>query len=638
MEKIKNENIKYLQVLAQQYGNASEVITEIVNLQSILALPKGTEHFLSDIHGNYEQFNHVLKNSSGYIRKKIEEIFGGTEMPATKRSLATLIYYPKEKLELVKQTEEDMEAWYTTTLHRLVLVARRVSSKYTRSRVRNSIPQGYGYIIEELITEKEEIVDKQLYYNTVISTVIRIGAADGLIEAICELIQNLSIAHLHIIGDIYDRGPGPHIILDTLMKYHSVDIQWGNHDLIWMAAASGHQASIANVVRLCTRYNNVDVLVEGYGINLTPFVTFALKNYGGMSNEILHRAITIIQLKLEALIIKANPEFGMNDRLLLDKIDYDKSSVTIDGIEYGLNTKFFPTINVTDPFSLSDEESYVIDKLTKSFINCTKLQNHVNFLYKKGNLYKIYNGNLLYHGCIPLDHNGDFLSVPVYGKSLRGKDLYDELEIWVRRGYYAKEQTEEKIKGQNIMWWLWEAPLSPLFGKNKMATFESVFIDDKKAHHEKKNPYYELTENETVVVSILKEFGLDPENAHIINGHVPQEVKKGETPIKCGGKLLIIDGGFSTTYHEKTGIAGYTLVSNSRAMQLVTHEKFESTEAAIRNETDIVSDKQTVETFTARKHVSDTESGRIISERIKLLEQLLEMYRDGFVPDSITFD
>ena len=626
---------KYIQILSHQYPTAQSVITEIVNLQSVLALPKGTEHFLTDIHGNFEQFNHVLKNGSGYIRQKIEEVFGGTEMPDTKRSLATLIYYPKEKLEIVKTEEKDMDAWYTTTLHRLVLVARRVSSKYTRSRVRSSIPNGFSNIIEELITEKEEIVDKQAYYNTIINTVIRIGAAPSLIEAMCLSIQNLSIAHLHIIGDIYDRGPGPHLILDTLMNYHSVDIQWGNHDVIWMAAASGHKASIANVVRLCSRYKNLDVLEEGYGINLTPLVTFTLQTYGGMSAGDIHRAVTVIQLKLEGSIIKENPEFAMEDRLLLDRIDFKKGTVNIAGTDYKLNYTDFPTVDRSNPYALTSEENEIMDRLQKSFMNCQKLQKHVEFFYKKGNLYKIYNGNLLYHGCVPLDMDGNLLEVPVYGKGFKGKALYDELELWVRKGYFSKPESDERKKGQNIMWFLWESPLSPLFGRDKMATFESVFIDDKKACVEKKNPYYQLTDNEDAVDNIIREFGLNPLTAHIINGHVPQEAKKGESPIKCGGKLLIIDGGFSTAYHEKTGIAGYTLVSNSRYIQLVTHEKFESTEEAIKNEKDIVSDKQKVEVFTKRKYVADTENGRIIKEKIQSLEELLDAYNNGYVPENI---
>ncbi|MCR5606119.1 MAG: fructose-1,6-bisphosphatase [Treponema sp.] len=624
---------KYLRMLSRQYPTERSVITEIVNLQSILALPKGTEHFLTDIHGNYEQFNHVLKNGSGSIRQKIEEIFGGSEMPVVKQSLATLIYYPKEKLEIVKSEEKDMPSWYTTTLHRLVLVARRVSSKYTRSKVRKAIPQGFSYIIEELITEKEEISDKQAYYNAIIHTVIRIGAADALIEAMCLLIQQLVIDHLHIIGDIFDRGPGPHIIMDTLLAYHSVDIQWGNHDIIWMAAASGHLASIANVVRLCARYKNLDVLEEGYGINLTPLITFTMQTYGGMDSNTVHKAISIIQFKLESQIIKANPDFGMNDRLILDKINYENGTVEIGNKIYKLNYTDFPTVDRKKPFELSAEEKNVMDRLQMSFVHCEKLQRHVRFLFSKGNLYKVYNGNLLYHGCVPLDENGRFALVPVYGQKYSGKKLFDILEVWARRGYFSKYGSQERIKGQNILWYLWAGPYSPLFGKDKMAVFEGLFIDDKSARIETKNAYYRLVNDETTVDCIMIEFGLDVNTAHIINGHVPQEIKKGETPIKCGGKLLIIDGGFSAAYHEKTGIAGYTLVSNSRGMRLVVHEKFESTEKAIKDETDIVSDLQAVETFPKRKYVADTENGRLIKENIEELEELLDAYRDGFVAE-----
>jgi len=624
----------YLRLLSRQYPSERAVITEIVNLQSILALPKGTEHFLSDIHGNAEQFSHVLKNGSGSIRQKIEEIFGGSEMPVVKRSLATLIYYPREKLEIVKSTEPDMPSWYTATLHRLVLVVRRVQSKYTRSKVRKAIPDGFSYIIEELITEKEEISDKQAYYNTIIQTIIRIGAADALIEAMCHLIQQLVIDHLHIIGDIFDRGPAPHVIMDTLLNYHSVDVQWGNHDIVWMGAASGHSACIANVVRLCARYNNLDVLEEGYGINLTPLITFTMQTYGGMSAFDVHRAITIIQMKLEAKIIKENPSFLMDSRLFLDKIDFEKGIVEIDGKEWKLNYTAFPTIDRANPYELSDAEKNIVSRLQQSFLHCEKLQKHVHFLFTKGNLYKVYNGNLLYHGCVPLDEGGRFALVDVYGKKYSGKKLFDALELWARRGYFSPVGSGERAKGQNILWYLWTGPFSPLFGKDKMATFEAVFIDDKAARKETKNMYYKLVEDETTVDCIMLEFGLDPAKSHIINGHVPQVVKKGETPIKCGGKLLIIDGGFSAAYHETTGIAGYTLVSNSRGMRLVVHEKFESSEKAIKDETDILSDTQEVERFKSRRYVADTENGKIVSETIAELEQLLKAYRDGFVPET----
>lgn len=627
------QNEKFLKILARQYPNERAVITEIVNLQSIMALPKGTEHFLSDVHGENTQFSHVLRNGSGSIRTKIEEVFGNTETSANKRALATLIYYPKEKLEIVRQTEKDINDWYNVTLHRLVLMLRRVSSKYTRSKVRKAMPEDFSYLIEELITEKEEVNDKQAYYNEILQTVIRIGAAEPLIEALCNTIQRLVIDHLHIIGDIFDRGPGPHIILDTLLNYHSVDIQWGNHDVVWMGAAAGSKECIANVVRLCARYNNLDVLEEGYGINLTPLVTFCMKYYGHMDRQAVHKAISIIQFKLEDQLIRKNPEFEMHNRLILDKIDWKNNTIQIDGKTWKLNIKSkeidFPTIDPKNPNKLNDDEIMVMNRLCYSFTHCEKLRTHVEFLYRKGNLYKVFNGNLLYHGCMPLDANGKFLKVKIFGKEFSGKALYDELEVWARRGYFSKPGSKEKEKGENILWYLWTGPKSPLFGKDKMASFENMFIDDKAASKEHKNHYYDEVEDVEVVKSILKEFGLDEKTGHIINGHVPQEVKKGDSPIKCGGKLLIIDGGFAAAYHEKTGIAGYTLVCNSYGMRLVVHEKFTSCEQMIATDSDIVSDTIEVEKFKNRKYVADTDRGKELKEQIEELEELLKAYRRG---------
>lgn len=627
------KNEKYLGILARQYPTEQSVITEIVNLQAILALPKGTEHFLTDIHGEYEQFSHVLRNGSGSIRTKIDEVFGNTETSTVKRSLATLIYYPKEKLEIAKQTEDDIDDWYTVTLHRLVAMLRRVSSKYTRSKIHKAMPEDFAYVIEELITEKEEVKDKQAYYNEILQTVIRIGAAEQLIEALCNMIQRLVIDHLHIIGDIFDRGPGPHLILDTLLGYHSLDIQWGNHDVVWMGAAAGSKVCIANVVRLCARYNNLDVLEEGYGINLTPLVTFCMKAYGKMDRQAIHKAILVMQLKLEDELIRKNPEFEMDHRLILDKIDFERKTINIDGREWDLNVKDFsvdmPTIDPKCPAKLSDDETVVLNRLVYSFTHCDKLQNHVRFLYRKGNLYKIFNGNLLYHGCMPLDSEGKFLNVKIYGKEVSGKALYDELEVWARKGYFAKPGSKDKERGENILWYLWTGPKSPLFGKEKMACFENMFIDDKEASREHKNHYYDEVEDEGTVNSILEEFGLDTKTAHIINGHVPQEVKKGDSPIKCGGKLLIIDGGFAAAYHEKTGIAGYTLVCNSYGMRLVVHEKFTSCEQVIATDSDIVSDTIQVEKFPSRHHVADTDRGIELKEQISELEELLAVYRKG---------
>lgn len=624
-----NEKQKYLKILSRQYPTADSVISEIVNLQAIINLPKGTEHFLSDIHGEWEQFSHVLRNGSGSIRTKIEEVFGNRESAQVKKSLATLIYYPKEKLEKIKQTESDMKDWYAVTLHRLVEILRRVSSKYTRSKVRKTIPQQYAYIIEELITEKEELNDKQAYYNNIIQNIIRLGAADKYIETFCNVIQYLVIDHLHIIGDIFDRGAGPHKILDTLLDYHSVDVQWGNHDVVWMGAASGNKACIANVVRLCARYNNLDVLEEGYGINLTPLVTFCNKWYGNMERKTIHKAIAIIQFKIEDQLIRSNPQFEMNHRLILDKIDWQNKTINIDGKDWALNSNEMPTIDKNMPNVLNEDEQQVITRLVYSFTHCEKLQRHVKFLYKKGSLYKIFNGNLLYHGCMPLDKDGNFLQANVYGKLCQGKALYDELENWARRAYFSPSGSAEKEMGGNIMWYLWEGPKSPLFGKEKMATFENLFIDDKEASREHKNHYYDEVEDSNVVDKIMREFGLEPSTAHIINGHVPQEVKKGDSPVKCGGKLLIIDGGFAAAYHEKTGIAGYTLVCNSYGLRLVVHEKFTSAQDVIECDSDIVSDTIQVQKFANRMYVGDTDNGREIKVQIKELEELLEAYREG---------
>lgn len=638
---------KILRALSHQYKNVAAASTEVINLQSIMNLPKGTEHFLTDIHGEYEQFNHVLKNGSGSVRKKIDEEFGNSISSRDKKSLATLIYYPEAKLEIVEKEEENLDDWYKISLHRLVKIIKRVSSKYTRSKVRKALPEDFAYIIEELITEKEEVHDKEAYYNEIIHTIIRIGRAQQFIIALCHLIQRLVIDHLHIVGDIFDRGPGPHIIMDTLCDYHSVDVQWGNHDMVWMGAASGSLACIANVVRMAAHYGTLETLEEGYGINLLPLATFAMETYSDTECEAfdirfntdyntkdlsldikMHKAISIIQFKLEGQLIMRHPEFHMEDRLLLDKIDYEKKTVTIDGREYALKDTDFPTVNPACPYELTEEEALVCVRLQHAFMKCEKLQRHVRFLYAKGGLYKIYNGNLLYHGCVPLNEDGSFMAVEVYGKKYSGKALYDILEYYARRGYYAKDSVERSA-GQDMIWYIWAGPGSPVFGKAKMATFESYLVEEKEAHKEKKNSYYSLYEKEETVNAILKEFGLDTQGAHIVNGHVPVEQIHGESPLKCGGKLLVIDGGFSKAYQKKTGIAGYTLVCNSRGLWLAAHEPFESAEAAVKNESDIFSDFYEVESFPRRKLVADTDIGVELRERIYYLEQLLEAYSEG---------
>ncbi len=645
-----------LKSLGRQYPSIASASTEIINLQSILNLPKGTEHFLTDIHGEFEQFQHVLKNGSGSVRRKIEEEFGNAISQKDKKSLATLIYYPEEKLEIINREEENLEDWYKITLHRLVQLVQGVSSKYSRSKVRKFLPADFAFVIEELITEKKEVQDKEAYYNEIIHTIIRIGRAPQFIVALCQLIQTLVIDHLHIVGDIFDRGPGPHIIMDTLLGYHSVDIQWGNHDISWMGAASGHMACIANVLRMAASYGTLNSIEEGYGINMLPLATFALDTYGNDDCKVfqirynnkeydthdleldkrMHKAIAIIQFKLEGQVIRRHPEFFMDDRLLLDKVNYDKGTITIEGVEYPMKDTYFPTIDPTDPYKLSEEEQLVMERLQSAFVHCEKLQRHVAFLYAKGGMYKIFNGNLLYHGCVPMNEDGSFAKVRVLDKEYSGKALYDVLELYARRGYYAKDP-KERQNGQDILWYIWEGPGSPVFGKNRMTTFERYFIEDKTTHKEVKNSYYRLYENTDIVNSIIKEFGLDEDTAHIINGHVPVEQIHGESPLKCGGKLLVIDGGFSKAYHEKTGIAGYTLVCNSRGMWLAAHETFESAEVAIRNESDIVSDSIVVENFRSRKMVADTDEGKEIQETIYYLEELLEAYREGTIKEGSSF-
>lgn len=645
--------LKYLKSLARQYPNIAAASTEIINLQAILNLPKGTEHFLTDIHGEYEQFAHVLKNGSGAVRRTIDEVFENALSNKDKKSLATLIYYPVEKLDIVISEEDNLEDWYKITLHRLVQITKKVASKYTRSKVRKALPKDFAYIIEELITEKADISDKEGYYNEIIHTIIRIGRAQDFIIALSNLIQRLVIDHLHIVGDIFDRGPGPHIILDTLINYHSVDIQWGNHDILWMGAACGQLACIATVIRIAARYGSLDTLEDGYGINLIPLATFALDTYSNTNCETfsikyntdyntkdlsldmkIHKAIAIMQFKLEGQVIMKHPEFLMDDRLLLDKIDYEKKTVMAYGKEYPMNDTDFPTIDPKNPYALTPDEEQVMERIRQAFLKCEKLQKHVRFLYSNGGLYKVYNSNLLYHGCMPMDGEGNFLSVDVDGKDYQGKQLYDILDNYARKGYYAKNDLAEMRKAQDYIWYIWAGPNSPVFGKDKMTTFERYFIEDKETHKETKNAYYSLLDHEDILNKILDEFELDTRKSHIVNGHVPVELKKGESPIKCDGKLLIIDGGFSKAYQSKTGIAGYTLVANSHGMRLVAHEPFESMEAAVLHESDIFSDSTVIEVAPVRIRVSDTDIGRELKDQIKQLELLLQAYRDGIIVEK----
>ena len=650
---MKNLETRYLERLSDLYPTIAAASTEVINLQSILNLPKGTEHFLTDVHGEYEAFSHVLKNGSGSVRRQIDDVFGNTMSIRDKRSLATLIYYPKQRMDMIKKTETNMDDWYRVHLYLLIEVSKRAASKYTRSKVRKALPKDFAYVIEELITEKAEVSDKESYYNEIISTIIRIGRAEDFIVAISELIQRLVVDHLHIVGDIYDRGPGPHIIMDKLMTYHSLDIQWGNHDVLWMGAAAGQRGCITNAIRICARYGNLDILEEGYGINLLPLATFALKVYKDdpctcfklkvpdrpdseemQMNLRIHKAISILQFKVEGQIISRQKSFHLEDRALLDKIDYEKGTIVLGGKEYQLLDTNFPTVDPKDPYALTEEEEEIMERLEKAFINCEKLQRHMRFLLAKGGLYKVYNDNLLYHGCVPLDEDGSLKETEVYGKKYRGKALYDMLDAYVRKGFFALDK-KEREDGKDIMWYIWLHPDSPLFGKNKMATFERYFIAEKETHIEKKNPYYSYIENEKVIDNIMKEFGLDPAYGHIVNGHVPVKRKDGENPIKCGGKVMVIDGGFSKAYQKETGIAGYTLIFNSYGLLLVAHEPFESTEAAIEKENDIHSELTVVQRVHDRILVGDTDNGRELKEQIRDLEQLLSAYRNGEIIEKL---
>ena len=651
---MQENDLRYLRSLAKQYPTVAQAATEIVNLQAILSLPKGTEHFITDIHGEYEQFQRILKNGSGAIKRKIEEEFGSAITVTEKKALATLIYYPEQKMEQVLKAEENIDDWYKVTMYRLIRVCKSASSKYTRSKVRKAIPADFSYVIEELLTGRPDVSDQEAYYNEIINSVIRTGQAKKLIIAICTLIRTLIVDHLHVVGDIFDRGPYPHLVMDTLMEHRSVDVQWGNHDLSWMGAASGCRSLICNVIRISAKYGNLSMLEDGYGINLVPLARLAMSCYDNdpctqfkldyredeydigdaQLDEKMHKAVTIMQFKLEGQVIKEHPEFEMEDRLLLDKIDIERGVVKVGKKEYKLCDTNFPTIDWSDPYKLSPEEEEVMERLKMAFVNCEKLQKHVRFLFTKGSLYNVYNGNLLYHGCVPINEDGSFRKVNVYGKEYAGKALYDVLDNYARKGYYSIDP-EEKRRGQHIMWFLWGCKNSPVYGKERMTTFERYFIADKSLQDEPKDTYYSMLGKEEFAVSILKEFGLEGPESHIINGHIPVQAKKGESPIKCNGKLLIIDGGFSKVYQAKTGIAGYTLIFNSFGLILAAHEPFESVEKAVREGSDIVSHSTLVQHTVRRKMVADTDEGKIMQESIKDLEELLQAYREGKIKERL---
>jgi fructose-1,6-bisphosphatase-3 len=648
-------DLRYLQLLSRSFPTIADASTEIINLEAILNLPKGTEHFLTDIHGEYEAFQHVLKNGSGSVKRKVNEIFGQTMRESEKKELCTLIYYPEEKLQLIKAQEHDIDDWYLITLNQLVRVCQNVSSKYTRSKVRKSLPKDFSYIIQELLHESSIEPNKHAYINVIISTIISTHRADDFIVALCNLIQRLTIDSLHIVGDIYDRGPGAHIIMDTLYNYHNFDIQWGNHDILWMGAASGNDACIANVIRMSMRYANLGTLEDGYGINLLPLATFAMETYAddpctiftpkltfadGDYNEKtlrlltqMHKAITIIQFKLEAAIIDRRPDFKMHDRKLLDKIDYQRGVLVYEGKEYELLDKEFPTIDPADPYRLSDEERALVNKIHASFINSEKLKKHMRCLFTYGSMYLVSNGNLLYHASMPLNEDGSFKHVAIEGKEYWGKSLLDRTDQLIRTAYFD-EEGDEKDFALDYVWYLWCGADSPAFDKSKMATFERYFVADKLLSKEKKGSYYELRNRADICENILKEFDVCEPHSHIINGHVPVKIIKGEQPIKADGKLLVIDGGFSKAYQPETGIAGYTLVYHSHGLQLVQHEPFQSRQTAIEEGQDIKSTAFVVEFTSQRMMVKDTDKGKELITQISDLEKLLVAYRTGFIKEK----
>ena len=643
------ENMEFLQLLSKQFPSIQSVCTEIINLEAILDLPKGTEHFISDLHGESEAVAHIMNNASGVIREKIDLLYSGTVSDEERSKLATLIYYPQQKLDLLKaEHADDLNEWYHDTLVKLIDICRVVASKYTRSKVRKALPADFAYIIDELLHADHYEKNKEQYYGRIFSSIVDIGRADTFICALSGLIKHLAVDRLHVLGDIYDRGPGAEDIMKLLENHHSVDVVWGNHDLLWMAAAAGNEACIANVLNVSLSYANVDTLENGYGISLRALTTFAEKTYGDSEafrpkvletgkiglNDIelvtkLRKAAAIMQLKLEGQIIARHPEYDMDERMMLDKIDYKKGTVTIQGKVYPLKDKDFPTINPDSPYELTVGERELMDSLKESFIRSDKLQAHAKFLLDKGALYRCCNSNIMFHGCIPLNKDGSFERFEFEGKRFWGKRLFDYCERKVRQGFFAARGSKEKRDGEDFMWWLWCGKNSPVFGRSRMTTFERMLVEDKATWDEPKNHYYRFVDDHAVVNAMIEEFGMDPSTSHIINGHVPVKSKDGESPIKCDGKLLIIDGGFCKAYQKTTGIAGYTLIYNSYGLRLVSHGQFKGIAEAVAQNTDILSTTKIFEVAAKRRLVADTDIGKDLRNQVSILKLLLEAYRSG---------
>ena len=655
---------KYLRLLAKEYPTAAKTVTEIINLEAIMNLPKATEHFISDLHGEYDAVQHVLRNGSGNVKEKIREIFQGRLSTREMNQLATIVYYPEDKIDMIVdslESEEEINEFYSLTLLRITELCAFTVSKYTRSKVRKAIPADYAYIIEELLFKDTIMTNKEDYYEKIIKTVISLDRAPELIAAISHVIQRLVVDHLHVVGDIYDRGPFPDKIIDTFMDGHELDIQWGNHDVLWMGAASGSAACMANVIRICARYNNLEIIEDAYGISLRPLITFAEMVYKEDRYEPfmpkintedeskifpeelrqiakMNQAISIIQFKLEGEIIKRHPEFDMADRMVLDFINYETGTVKLDGKEYPMLCDYFPTVDPADPYRLSEEEMLVVERLLTGFLNSERLQKHVQFLFSKGSMYLSYNDNLLFHGCVPLNPDGSLMELPIANVKYSGKALLDKYEEVLRRGYLNRESTKRNVRSLDLIWYLWEGKASSLFGKDKMTTFERLYVAEKETHIEKKNLYYEQRDNVELSYKILKEFGLDPNKGHIINGHTPVKEKIGENPLKADGKLIVIDGGFSKAYQNTTGLAGYTLLYNSFGMQLVSHQPFTSRQDAIENEKDIVSTRRIVDKELERKTVRQTDVGKKLTQQVIDLQQLLRAYKSGEIVEDLLSD
>lgn len=646
-------DIRILELLSRSFPNIESASAEIINKEAIMNLPKGTEHFVADIHGEHEAFLHILRNASGNIKRKVTELFENSMSKEEISALCTLIYYPEKRLEMAKAQDEDLSEYYGKTLLRLVQVLQSVSSKYTRSKVRKALPNQFAYIIEELLHESPSDDDKEAYFGRIVETIVQTRQSQNFITAICQVIQRLSIDQLHILGDIFDRGPGAHIIMDYLLTRKNFDIQWGNHDALWMGAAAGNDCCIANVLRLSLRFANMNTLEDGYGINLLPLATFAMETYANdeclcfmptiqsKENEQnmkdmkliaqMHKAISIIQFKLEAQMRMAHPEWRMNEPGTLEHIDKEKGTYELNGRTYELKDRHFPTLNPEHPYELTKEEELLVQKLNHSFRVSDKLQRHIKCLFSHGSMYGIYNSNLLFHASIPLNEDGSLKEVMLMGKPYKGRELMDHIGMHMRCAFQTDVPKELKEEARDYFWYLWCGPDSPLFDKSGMRTFERYFLSDKELQHEEKGAYYLLRNNPDICLQILDAFQVKGEHRHIINGHVPVHVAKGETPIRAGGLLMVIDGGFAKPYHEKTGIAGYTLVYHSRGFQLIQHEPFTSTKEAIKNESDIVSSTQIVELSGRRLRVRDTDIGEQLQKQVVELHELLYAYRHGLL-------